>query len=63
MPRAKKRIVMFIQGHVTSLTMVRFSKMLPRFTKKSQGQPVRTRLRTGNPAIFTVWGTRYNNML
>ena len=39
------------------LTMTRFSKMLPRFTKKVSGTArARACRRPGNPAIFTVWG-------
>jgi len=60
MPRVKKRIVGCIQGRVKPLIMTWFSKMLPRFTKKSPRDSPRTRVSpAGQPRNFHGLQTRY----
>jgi len=44
MPRVKKSTLVCIQYHTKTLIMTRFSKRLPRFTKKSPRQPARARV-------------------
>jgi hypothetical protein len=44
MPRVEQSTAVCTQCHVQSLTLVRFSKILPRFTKKSPGQSARVRV-------------------
>ena len=50
----------YAQGYIKMITIVRFSKMLARFTKKSPGQPARTCHQSDNPTVFHGWRTRYN---
>jgi len=63
MPRVKKYITVCVQGRIETLTMSRFSKMLPRFTKKSPRDSPRARASpSGQPRNFHCFGTLFNTL-
>jgi len=63
MPRVKKSIIVCIQGRIKTLTMTWFSKMLPRFTKKSPRDSPRARVSpAGQPRNFHCFGLLLNTL-
>jgi len=63
MPRVGKSVIVYIQGRIKSLTMTRFSKMLPRFTKKSPRDSPRARVSpAGQPCNFHCFGPLFNTL-
>jgi len=63
MPRVKSSTIVCVQVRVKTLTMTRFWKMLPRFTKKSPRDSPRARVSpVGQPRNFHCFGPLFNTL-
>jgi len=63
MPRVKSSVIGCVQVRIESLTMIRFWKMLPRFTKKSPRDSPRARVSpAGQPRNFHCFGPLFNTL-